>query len=250
MVALTLWARAIGDDGPRVGPGHLDDLGLGPDRTANALGLLSDTVEGLAARSAGSEADADPELDMTLFGRTPVVRLGDAGLVVVSPVLLLERAFGWLPVYDIEQGFAAARSGGRARAAAAVQFLRRTSEAHAVEAFRHAAEAGQKPGRVYGEAEIQRAYGTGRPNADTACQWDADWVVAEVSSRKVTRRTAAAASATDLINDLDKGIVDKARQLDGTIAALRADETRLTGAPAAGGPGRYWPVVVATEGSR
>jgi len=248
MVAVTLWARAVGDDGPRVGPAHLDDLGLGPARTTGAVALLSGTVEELAERSAKADPDADPEFDMTLFGQAPVVRLDGGGLLVLSPVLLLERAFGWLPAIDIREGLSASGDEGRKRAARALTFLRQTTHIQAVETLRHAVEAGRAPGVLYGEEQVQAAFGTSAPNADVACAWPGGaWVVVEVSSRQITRRTAAAASPQDLAGEIEKGLA-KARQLDGTVRALRADQSRLTGRSQEEGVQRFWPLLVFTEG--
>lgn len=44
-----------------------------------------------------------------------------------------------------------------------------------------------------------------------------------------------------------KGALAKARQLDATIAAIRADETALTAAPSKG-PRRFWPVLIVPDG--
>jgi hypothetical protein len=250
LVAVALWSRTVTEAGPIAPPGYLDRLGLSPGRAEAVLSLISDTPDGIASRSlAAAESDLDPEYDTGLFGQTPVIRLASGGLVVVSPVLLLERAFGWLPAYDIRHAFEQTGREGRKRADKALACLRRTTEMHAVESLAAAAAAAAgAPGRTFGEDRIQAAYGTARPNADAACAWPGHWVVAEVSSRQTPRTVAGAASARDLLDHLDKGAVAKARQIDATIAAIRADETALTGRPAPSGPRRFWPILIVPDG--
>jgi hypothetical protein len=250
VVAVALWSRTVTEAGPVAPPGYLDGLGLPPGLAEAVLALISDTPDGIARRSlAAAESDLDPEYDTGLFGQTPVVRLANGGLVVVSPVLLLERAFGWLPSYDMRHAFE--QTGGRGshqRAEKALGCLRRTTEIHAVETLAAAAAAGTAPGQTFAEDRIQAAYGTRKPNADAACAWPGHWVVAEVSSRQTPRTVAGAASARDLLDHLNKGAVAKARQIDATIAAIRADETALTGQPALPGPRRFWPVLIVPDG--
>jgi hypothetical protein len=248
VVAAALWSRTVAGDGPIAPPGYLDGLGLGPGRADRAAALMSDTVEGIAQRSAKTDPSHDPEYDTGLFGQTPVIRLSSSALVVVSPVLLLERAFGWLPAYDLRHGFEQAGPAGRKRAAKALACLRHTTEIQAVETLAAATGAGPVAGLTFGEDQIQAAYGTGRPNADAACAWPGHWVVAEVSSRQTPQTVAAAASAEDLLDHLNKGAVGKARQIDATIAAIRFDETRLTGRPVPSGPRKFWPMLIVPDG--
>jgi hypothetical protein len=177
-----------------------------------------------------------------------VVRLANGGLLVVSPTLLLERAFGWLPRWDMTSGMEAQHDGGRERAARALRLLQETTEIHAVESLTAAGIAGAVSA-VYSNDAIQAAFGTKAPNADCALAWPQDWVVAEVSSRPVGRQTAGAASAAALIDEMNKSIENKARQLDGTIAAIRAHGERLTNAPVdVRQTRRFWPLLVTTEG--
>jgi hypothetical protein len=244
MVALVLWASATGPNGPRVGVGHLDSLGLGPARTNAALGLLGAAVEELAAEAGAPGTDGDYEF--SLFSRFPLVRLAAGGLLVISPILLAERALGWLPRWDLSHGFGQGKE-GKKRADRAVTYLRHTTERHATETLEHLVDAGAATGMLHNPDAVQAAFGTKDPNADCAIDWPGCWVVAEISSRTVTQETAAALSADALLDDLNKGVITKARQLEGTIAALRSDEGRLTGRTA-NGPRHFWPLLVTTEG--
>lgn len=248
MVGVTLWAMVMGGSGPRAGPGYLDDLGLGPDRTRRVLGLIGGTTAELAAQE---QAVAGPGLgsvyDTTVFGQRPVVRLANGGLLVVSPHLLIARTLGWLPWWDLTNGLKNSGRAGRKRSNHADGYLRHTTQRHAMETIACLAAAGARPGVAYGDDQVQAAFGTGKPNADGAVDWPGAWVVAEVSSRSVTRRTAGAVSGEDLVKDITLGVVEKAAQLDGTIRALRANESLLTGVPVVV-PRRFWPVLVTTEG--
>jgi hypothetical protein len=244
-VGITLWARAFGDDGPRFRSEHLEKLGLSPERVSAVLGLVSGTVEELAeeARREGAAGD----YNSSLFGRRPLIRLADGQVLILSPLLLLERTLGWIPRWDLYAGFQTQGKPGRKREADAVRYLRESTEAHAAETLRAVAAAGRRQGVVYGEREIQGAYGTGDDNADAAIDWKGNWVVAEISSRLPMRGTAAGSSARDLLTDLNRGILEKAEQIDATIAAIRGDESKLTGQPARNQL-RFNPVLVATEG--
>jgi hypothetical protein len=66
--------------------------------------------------------------------------------------------------------------------------------------------------------------------------------------RQTPRTVAGGRVSADLLDHLNKGAVVKARQLDATIARIRADETPLTGQPAPAGPRRFWPVLIVPDG--
>jgi hypothetical protein len=246
LIAVTLWARAVSHGGFRCGPKYLEQLGLGPERTARALALVSGTTDELSS-AVSDDAAPDEDYDSSVFGRRPVMRLANGGFLVLSPLLLLERAFGWLPSWDLRNGLASTGAQGRRRADRALTYLRHTTEVHAVETLAHLASTGRLRGVLYAEDAIQDAFGASRPNADCAIEWPGAWVVAEVSSRTVTRETAARRSLESLLDDVSKGVVAKAKQIDGTIAALRRDEARLTHLRSAE-VRRFWPVLVTTEG--
>lgn len=247
MVALGLWARAVGAGGPRVPGNYLDGLGLGDDRLAAVLSLLGASVEDLAAGDSTPGTDGDYEF--SVFSRWPLVRLADDDLIVISPLLLLERALGWLPRWDLANGFSGQGNQGRRRAERGVNYLRHATELHAIQTLEHLAAAGPGSGTLYGETAVQAAFGTGGRNADCAIDWAQCWIVAEISSRTVTRETAAATSAVSMIDDLNKGVISKAEQIDATIGAIRNDdESRLTGKTWSGARRRFWPMLVATEG--
>jgi hypothetical protein len=73
------------------------------------------------------------------------------------------------------------------------------------------------------------------------------WVAFEVSSRQVQRRLAASASPQALLEDVVRGVVAKAKQLEATLSRLRRDESMLTGLPCMVNR-RFVPVLVISEG--
>ena len=101
--------------------------------------------------------------------------------------------------------------------------------------------------RLYLAADIQKAFGTTKKNADGTLEYADAFVVIEVSTRPLTRKSVVGGSPDALEEDLDKGIDQKVEQLDETIHRLMEDEKRLTlHAPAA--RRKYVPVLVVTEG--
>lgn len=73
------------------------------------------------------------------------------------------------------------------------------------------------------------------------------WVAFEVSSRQVQRKLVAAASPQALLEDVVRGVVAKAKQLEATLNRLRRDESPLTGRPRTNHR-RFVPVLVISEG--
>lgn len=66
-------------------------------------------------------------------------------------------------------------------------------------------------------------------NADAALDYGDAWVVAEISTRHLTRESIAGGSAEALEKDLERGIITKVAQIDSTITQLIRNETWLTG---------------------
>lgn len=164
----------------------------------------------------------------------------------MSPSLVAERTYGWLPKWDLQYGPLVRTKADQAAAARAIVYLERTTEIHARETLAAAAEASANEGVVYDENDIQGAWGTSDRNADAIALWPAVAVVAEFSSRPPSLDTLRARAGSGLAIDLDLGVIAKAEQLHGTIEAFRANPTALPGVTAA--PRRFRPVLVTTEG--
>jgi hypothetical protein len=244
-VGLVLHARALNPRQPlRVGEDYLEKLNLGPQRLAAVLEIISIS---LADLSKLARAKLPTNLyDTPLLNRYPLIRLNGGQLLVMGPDLVAERTYGWLPKFDIEHGSKPRTAEDKSTAARAVGYLQSVTEIHARETLSSVASAPVTEARVFGETEIQKAWGTSRRNADTVLLWPQAAVVAEISSRPPSLNTLLALSEGGLAHDLDLGVIDKAAQLHATIEAFRAEPAALTGQAAT--PQRFRPVLVTTEG--
>ena len=242
-VAMVLWAAAVQN---HLLPFNIATAGLkwNRDRLDRALALLSATPEVLGETTRKLDEIYGVQWSFDAFRQFPIVRLTDDLMLVLSPDMLLERAFGWLPLFDLKEGLR--QSGETKRAARAETFFRAVTEAEAMECIRSLAPtAGVR--RLYEEAEIQAAFGTTRKNADGTLEYADAFVVIEVSTRPLTRKSVVGGSPEALEDDLAKGIDQKVEQIDETIRRLIEDEGRLTGR-AALPRRRYVAVLVVTEG--
>lgn len=258
MVGVALWARTAAGGAPHIGRDHLADLEFGEDRTRAVLDLISADLTSLRAEAAATD---DSEYDTSLFGRHPLVECLDGSFIIMNEAMLVDRTLGWLPRWDLEGLRSSGGPTGKKRAAAAVNYLREVTERHALETF-SAVAATSDDMTLYINDQIQSAYGTGDENADAALIWGTGAIVAEISSRTVMRGTAAGSSVKDFLRDLELGVVDKASQLDATIAKIRDNPTALTGDGRdadnrtaddnvdypTSASFRFWPVLVTTEG--
>ncbi len=245
VVALGLWAAAEPGH-TRFAPSYFDMLGWEPARLEAVWQLLSaDRITLLDSlnQEATELGGAGEQWAFSAFERYPLLRLEDNTVVVLSPDLLLRRVFGWLPFFDVRSGL---RTSGDMKGAARFETnFRKITELHGLEILTSIAATGGQ--RLYTEQELMSAYAAhGVKLADSALDYGDAWVVVEISTRQLTRSTAAGVSYDALGQDLDV-LLEKAKQLDSTIERLRSDEKRLTGeAPAV--PRQFYPVLVATEG--
>jgi hypothetical protein len=181
-----------------------------------------------------------------VLGRYPVVRADDGGLLVLDRNLLVRRIFGGLLALDIDAGLKGGTRTDRKRAKHVAGCLQHLAEVYALEIFEAVAGGGSVGPRVYGDAELKCAFArTGRRIADAAVDYGDAWVVVEVTTSKLTRASVAA-SREALSKDVDK-LVGEVEQIDHTIAALRAEERKLTGARPAPAR-RFHPLLVVTDG--
>lgn len=242
VVALGLWSRAVKHE-PRTGPGWFDSLGWDTDRLDAALALIATPENDLRAQIVDDVENFGMDWHFYAFGRHPVVRLSDDSLVLMSPRLLLERVFGWLPIFDVEDGFK--KQGQSKKAARAMTRFRSATEKYALETL--ASIVGNNPTvRLFDEDALKAAYGApGVRIADVAIDYGDAMVVIEVNSGRLKTPTVAALSDDALREDVGKLVINKAEQVDSTIRQIRADEARLTGSAAVR---RFYPVVVVAEG--
>lgn len=162
-------------------------------------------------------------------------------MVVLSKRLLVERLFGWLPIFDVIEGLKVAKRAKDAKRAKG--WLAKLCEADATESLRSLAGS-----RLYGQEAIQAAYGTDdHQNADAVVEYPDAFVIVEIETHQLKRETVVGGKPDALESDLRTGIVEKAEQLQSTISDLVANETALTGRVPVPRR-RYIAVLVLTEG--
>jgi hypothetical protein len=245
-VGLALWAIVEMKNQypvPRAALGHA----LPESRIDAALRLFSLTAEEMRDEILRCDAEFQTHWSFDAFRLSPVIRLPDGQLLVLSTQMLLERLFTWLPIHDLRLGLATHGPEGVRTGERAYHWFRAMCEADAMESLGNLMPAAVGERRFYGEQQIQEAFGTHQPNADAAMDYGDAWIVAEVSTRHLTRQSVAGGSAEALQKDLERGVIKKVGQIDSTIRQLVRDESRLTGHLAIPRR-RYMPVLVVTEG--
>lgn len=239
-VALAIWAHCETHDAFPIPAAALDAINLPRPVIDAVLTIISATVDEFGAQIESLPPDYQTEWSFDALRRFPILRLETGDLLVLSKNLLIDRIYGWLPIFDLREGFKAA---GRARdAERAYGWFRHLCELDALEGIEQLA--GE---RLYRSDAIQAAFGIDDRNADAAIEYPDAWVVVEIGTHQISRATAVATTPQGLENDLKHGIDEKAAQLDATIRELIADESRLTNR-AALPRRRYVPVLVLTEG--
>ncbi len=190
------------------------------------------------------------------FERFPILLLDSGEMVVINPEFVMNRVYGWLPILDIafamkslEESVDAAPEYSDLKLTTVVGYLRSNTERYVLEVLEAIAPRRGIFKRLWDENELIAAYP--RKKGDQVCDAvveEADaWVAFEVSSRQVQRRLVAAASPQALLEDVVRGVVAKAKQLEATLSRLRDDESMLTGRPRIGNR-RFVPVLVISEG--
>jgi hypothetical protein len=242
-VGTALWARSLQVPGQPIPMAYFASYNWDSDRLERTLRLVSREPHELAELLANDDQQLGFQWSFDRLRQFPVVRLSK-GYLVLSPRLLFERMFGWLPIFDLVQGFVDSsdpRRGHRAR-----KFFEDVCERQALDSLR--AIGGDGFGkRLYDDDDLRRAFGTTREVADATFDAGSAWIVVEVSTRQLMRGARGGDSESDLSVDLERGVYEKASQLDSTIRALEGDESRLTGSAAVTGR-RLLPLLVATEG--
>ena len=136
-------------------------LNLETGRIEAALRLFCATEADLKVETERLDGALEMQWSFNAFGRYPVVRLDEERLLVLSPRLLLDRVFGWLPLFDLMTGL---RAQGRGPAAdRAKLWFERLCEADALEALANLMPSGAGTRRFFDEGAIQAAFGRSTP---------------------------------------------------------------------------------------
>jgi hypothetical protein len=245
VLGIALWVRSIKSPGLPIPLSFFDPLAWTPERLAAVLRLITSTLPDLAAQLDAHQREYGVQWSFDPLRRYPVILLDTAGLLVISPALLLERVFGWLPLFDLTESLKVAGNGKLADRSRA--FYARVCERETLATLSQiVASPGLAP-RLYDDSALRTAFGTRKKTADAAVDCGDTWVVVEVSTRHLQRASVLGGSLQALETDLRYGIDDKVDQIEATIGELRHDESRLTGCPPVKGR-KYIPLLVVTEG--
>ncbi len=222
-----------------------DRVGWDMDRIGRVLRLIAAPMATLADEIRRDEERYGDAWSFDAFRRFPVILLDANRLLVVSPHLMLERALGWLPFYDMAEPEGhlspeAVRLARRAKTA-----FEMICERDAVLSLEVNARGGRRRARLFDGQTLRETYPAGEI-ADAAIACGDTWIVVEVSTRTLGRATVVGGRDEGLQLDLVRGIEEKARQIESTIADLRADGDRL--ARDGRRRRRYVPVLVVAEG--
>jgi hypothetical protein len=242
-LGLGLWARAAEQPGQPIPLAYFASFHWADERLERTLQMIARVPGELSGALTEHEEEFGYQWSFDPIRRFPVVRLDHDRVLIISPRLLFERVFGWLPIFDVVRALEA--DGQQRRGKQVESFFRRVCERQAMDALR--AIAGNGPAkRLYDEADLQRAFGRGR-TADAVLDYGSTWVVVEISSRQLVRESVIGGSREHLETDLARGIYTKAEQLHATITQLADDESRLTGVATVLGR-RFVPLLITTEG--
>jgi len=248
LLALTMWLWTCGQNGTPHVPWDLlqETMRWSSERLEATLRLFATDVQTLRT---GLRGEAEPAFVWAFdtLERYPVVRLEDGSVLLLDSNLLLRHVFGGLTLLDLVDALEQSPDEkSRKLKNQVLDCVRYLAEVYALEVLTSLAGPGPGSTRVFGDIELRRAFGrAGRRICDAAVDYGDAWVVVEITTSKLTRGSVAA-SPEALSGDLDK-LVAKAEQLHSTIAALRAEESLLTGRPAHA-VRRFFPLLVAAEG--
>ena len=239
-VGLAIWANCETRDAYPIPASAFDSLKIPNEVIGRSLALVSRSADEFRELILGTPPEYQTEWSFDTLRRYPLLRLDDGSVLVLSKSLLIDRIYGWLPIFDVIEGLTSA--GRRKDAKRAERWFRHLCELDVIENVTSLAGS-----RLYAEKAIQRAFGTAGSNADAAIDYPDAWLVVEVGTRQLSRATVIAPTPDGLETDLKRGIDEKVAQLDATITGLISDESRLTGQQARARR-RYMAVLVLTEG--
>ena len=231
-----LWAAAVSGNST-VGVNYLNSLGWEAGRLDRTLSSIATDPNTLKNAVIHESEKFGLQWSNRAFQRNPAV-LWDGGYVtVLDPNLMLDRASGHAPMFDmLERLESQGRGADMSRVRGAVATAH---EIYALEILR-GLFGPLGANRAFSEEQLRGAY-QGKV-ADLAVDYGHSWIIFEVTITGLQAGTFAGTSDASVRNDVD-GFLRKVRQIDNTIQNLRTDAQRLTHAP---NPKqrRFFPVLV------
>ncbi|MEV5296732.1 hypothetical protein [Amycolatopsis methanolica] len=248
-VALTIWAFSQQRNQNIFTLNDFAGAGIEIDRAHAVLKFLSasrSALKDLVMEDHEAFEFRGAEWSFSAFERFPLLAMEDGSFVLLSPRLLINRVFGWLPYWDIASPL---RARTESRFKEFDRYFRNLSEAYVLEVLHSMSPplAGER--RIYSEADLYRLIGKrqGVKIVDASIDYGDAWVVLDVSTRQLNRESVAGVSADALVKDYTALAIEKAKQIESTIGLLKRHERELTGHTAKTHR-TYIPVVVAAEG--
>lgn len=244
LITLALWSRTVSDTpAPVTSPDYFRSIKATSDQLDKTLDLITIPTGRLRELIVDELNTESFDWSFATFGRFPVIKLQDGNLLVLDPQLLFHRCFSWLPAFDIKHHLGRRRRADADRAWSALQFY---SEAYTAEAL-SSLTAHPSTQRAFFDEDLKRAFAReGQRIADAAVDYGGSWVVAEITTRRLTMESVRAASLDALARDRDV-IVDEFEQVAHTISAIRTAESRLV-TKRDTVPLKFYPLVILTEG--
>ncbi|WP_371781241.1 hypothetical protein [Streptosporangium subroseum] len=245
--SIGLWANVI-DGNPVVHHSYFSGVGWSKEHTYRVAELISIAIPELRAEVRREAAEKGPDWAISTLERWPVIKTYDDSFLVLDAALLINRVFGWLPVYDIinvliQKGDDNSRS-LKGKIEGCVSHL---AEIYVLEVITHIVGGSPFGNRIYSDSELQAAFGGKRQKiSDAAIDYGDSWVVIEITTLKMRRDSVAALSDEAVMSDLDN-LIKKVIQIDETIKKIRLSEERLTGSKRVGQK-RFYPLLITAAG--
>lgn len=195
-VALAIWAHCETHDSYPIAATALDTFNMQREVVDRALSLVARTADEFRRLILSTPREFRTEWSFDVLRRYPLLRMDNGDILVLSKRLLIERVYGWLPIFDLTDGLKAKKR--KTDAERAERWLRHLCEADALAGLANLAG----PSRFFGESSIQLAFGTAVQNADAAIEYADAWVVFEIGTHQLTRATVVAAKPEALESDL------------------------------------------------
>lgn len=235
-ICTIFWAAAANGNST-LGSNYLESLGWDGDRLDRTLSLIAADPGKLRDMVTEETETFGLQWSNRAFQRYPAV-LWDSGYVtVLDPQLMLDRASGHAPMFDILESLEAqGRAADMSRVRSAVATAH---EIYALEILRGLFGAAGAD-RVFSEEQL-RAVFNGKV-ADMAVDYGHSWIVFEVTMTGLQAGTFAGTSDTSVQKDVDD-FLRKVRQIDNTIRSLRTGAQALTHTPPQS-QRRFFPVLI------
>lgn len=246
-VALGFWASSVNGSAV-VFSSYFDSLGWSQQRLKRAIGLLSLSIPKMRSAVEQETHRYGFAWAISSFERWPIVELDSNTFLVVDPTLLVQRTFGWLPIFDIIDALdrddsKPARS-LRGKVNSCVSHL---AEVYVLEVASQIAAGSVGSKRIYEDSELKRAFkAPGQKVADAAIDYGDAWVVLEVTALQMRRDSVAGTSEEAVVSDI-KNLIKKVKQIDATIESIRTAEEKLTGVTASQRK-KFYPLLVTAVG--